>query len=114
MKSTLIALIALGLVCGAFANPDAAIAKGKKWTITERQEELSKQVDKGEKSNELTKKEADKLREKLLDVNSRIDKMKLKNGGKLSYKDEGKIEKELNDISIDIQKKELDKRVTAH
>jgi hypothetical protein len=50
---------------------------------------------------------------KLQDVSDKIAKMKDKNGGKLSYKDEGKIEKTLNDISLNIKKLELQKRVTA-
>lgn len=86
----------------------------KKWTVTQRQEQLAKETGTGEKANELTKKEADDVRSDLADISSRIAKMKEKNGGKLSYKDEGKIEKALNDVSLKIQKLKLQKRVTAH
>ncbi|HND08071.1 MAG TPA: hypothetical protein PL012_20485, partial [Candidatus Obscuribacter sp.] len=72
---------------------------------------LKKEIDAGEKSKELTLKEASKLREKLESINEKKEKMLAKNGGKLSYKDEEKMEKWLNGVSIDIQKKRLAKRV---
>lgn len=37
--------------------------------------------------------------------------MRSKNGGKLSYKDMSKIEKDLNEISVALHKKELNKRI---
>lgn len=89
-----------------------ALAK-KQWTITQRQVALTREVDAGLKANELTLKEANKLRDRLADVVARGEKMKAKNGGKLSYEDEGKLEKDLNGISDDIHKKKLQKRVTA-
>lgn len=86
-------------------------APKKQWTVTDRQDELKKRVDEGEKSYELTKKEADKLRSRLQDIADREQKAKDKNGGKLSYKDEGKAEKDLNAVSLDIDKHQLAKRV---
>ena len=47
------------------------------------------------------------------DIASKITKMKSKNGSKLSYADEGKIEKDLNDVSLKIKKLELKKRVES-
>jgi hypothetical protein len=82
----------------------------KKFTITERIETLSSKVNAGQKSGELTLKEADSLRNKLSDVNNRIDKYKSKNGGKLSYANENTIEKDLNSVSLKLTKKELAKR----
>ena len=87
--------------------PDQA----KKMTVYDRQVALKKEIDAGEKSKELTLKEASKLREKLESINEKKEKMLAKNGGKLSYKDEEKMEKWLNGVSIDIQKKRLAKRV---
>jgi hypothetical protein len=37
-------------------------------------------------------------------MSEKIEKMKSKNGGKLSYHDEGKIEKELNKVTVKIEK----------
>jgi len=114
MKKGVVLLSALSLLIMSVVSIDAASAKSKTWTITERQEALSSKVSKGETSNELTKKEADKLRSRLQDVSDKIAKSKLKNGGKLSYKDEGKMEKMLNSISVDMDKEELAKRAVAH
>ncbi len=86
-------------------------AQAKKMTVYDRQVALKKEIDAGEKCKELTLKEACKLREKLDSINEKKEKMLAKNGGKLSYKDEEKMEKWLNGVSIDIQKKRLAKRV---
>jgi hypothetical protein len=83
------------------------------YTITERIETFQKDIARDQKTGDLTKKEADDLRDSLSKVNEKITKMKSKNGGKLSYKDEGKIEKELNDVSLDLKKRELNKRVIS-
>ena len=99
-------VLALSLV--AMIGP-AVVAK--KLTIYDRQVALKAQVDKKKKENELTLKEADKLREKLEDINAKKEKMISKNGGQLAYKDEAKLEKMLNSVSVDITKKSLAKRV---
>ncbi len=113
MMKKLIATLCCGIIAGGFALQTPADA-GKKYTITDRQIELRKLIAKGQKNNELTLKEAEKLTGKLDDIASDIEKYKTKNGGKLSYKDEGKIEKRLNGISIDLKKSELNKRTVAH
>mgnify|MGYP000113432034 CR=1 FL=1 len=81
-----------------------------KVTITMRIERLSAKISKGQKSKELTLKEADHLREDISDINARIEKAKEKNGGKLSYADQNKIEKDLNKVSLKITKNSLNKR----
>jgi hypothetical protein len=119
MKSGLVALTAIlivtvcgGTLCG---EPASAEAPHKKpYTVTDRQNELRKKVAVAAKQNELTQKEASKLNQMLDDVDADIQKMKSKNAGKLSYKDEGKVEKRLNKVSLDLQKYQLAKRVTAH
>jgi hypothetical protein len=107
--------LALAVSFGAafsLAQPEA-FAKKAKVTITDRMEILSKKIEKGQKANELTLKEADKLRESINDIKERIEKAKDKNGGKLSYEDENKIEKDLNKVSVKLTAKELDKRTTS-
>lgn len=108
MKRTSILAAALALLVGASAMQLPAQAG---WTIYERQVRLKKEVGQGMKANELTKKEYDGLLNDLSNVNERIKKMKSKNFGKLSIKDQGKIERSLNDISVKIQKYRLEKRV---
>lgn len=89
----------------------AGSVQAKKLSVYERQVKLTKEVEKAQSNKELTLKEADHLRERLTNLNERKEKMMSKNAGKLSYKDEEKLEKTLNSISVDIQKKRLDKRV---
>jgi hypothetical protein len=113
MKFRVIALAAGCLVSMATLVANTPADAKKHYTITQRQEMLNKEVTAGLKANELTLKEANKLKERLADVTSRIAKMKEKNAGKLSYKDEGKVEKDLNSISVDMQKEKLDKRVQS-
>jgi len=117
MNRTLLNRFGLGLavmaIVGGTALAPLAQARQHKFTITDRIETLSAKVNAGQKSGELTLKEADKLRNQLADVNSRIDKDKSKNGGKLSYASENKIEKDLNDVSVKLNKKELAKRINS-
>ena len=116
MRKTMLVIMAIGCIAtvGSGGTTQYAMAaKPKVWTVTDRQVELRKRVDKGLKDNELTAKEAKKFAEQLDNLEDSINKMKTKNDGKLSYKDEGKVEKRLNEISLDIEKKQLAKRVTA-
>jgi len=85
-------------------------APAKTWTIYQRQLAEQTRIKKGEKSAELTKKEADGLRSDMADIDNKIAKAKSKNGGKISIKDQGKIEKALNDVTLKIEKLELAKR----
>lgn len=89
----------------------AGSVQAKKLSVYERQVKLTKEVDKAQADKELTLKEANDLRERLTNLNERKEKMISKNAGKLSYKDEEKLEKTLNSISVEIQKKRLDKRI---
>jgi len=82
----------------------------QKYTITKRINALSWKINAGQRSGELTLKEANSLRDDVSDINSRISRFKSHNGGKLSYTDENKIEKDLNRLSLRVQKKELSKR----
>jgi hypothetical protein len=107
-----IAILCCGMIALGAVSRLPAVA-GKKWTVTERQVELRKKVANGQKNNELTLKESEKLTSRLDKIAADIEKYKSKNGGKLSYKDEGKIEKRLNSISVDLQKCELNKRTVG-
>ena len=75
-------------------------AEAKKWTVTERMEKISKEIDEGRNGNELTTKQVDDLKKEIADVKERMEKMKTKNGGKLSIPDTTKIHKDLTDISV--------------
>ncbi len=105
-------------LCLALATGFSAIVlapsaeAARKYTITKRVNALTWKVNAGQKSGELTLKEADDLRSKLSDVNNKIAKCQAKNGGKLSYADENAVEKDLNKVSLRVEKKELAKRVS--
>lgn len=117
MKRKLMALLLLATVYGGIAAVQPACAKAptkRAYTVTERQVELRSKVASAAKANELTQKEASKLTDMLNGIEADIKEMKEKNAGKLSYKDEGKIEKRLNKVSLGLQKYQLAKRVTAH
>jgi hypothetical protein len=101
--------VIVSLCCGLFCQESSA--KSKNWTITERQEALNKDIKQGVKSGELTAKEGDSLTNESASIEATIVRMKGKNDGKLSYKDEQKLEKKLNSLSLRIQKLKLDKRV---
>jgi len=79
-------------------------------TITDRIEELSKKVDAGQKANELTLDEATDLHKKITKINEKIDKCQGKNAGKLSYKDQNAVEKDLNKVSVKLLQEQLAKR----
>lgn len=105
------ASILLGL--GLAAMPDSAEARRHlaKYSLTDRQVSLEKKVDGAFAANQLTLKESDDLKGRLKWVKDEEQKMKDKNGGKLSYKDKTTLERSLNGISEKLQKKMLDKRV---
>lgn len=111
-RVTVSALVALSILLTCAYQVDAKAAP--KYTITDRQTALRQKVAGGIKKNELTAKEADNLNGRLNDLDVAIAKMKTKNNGQLSYKDQGKVEKKLNGISLDLQKYQLAKRVVAH
>jgi hypothetical protein len=88
-----------------------APAEAKKWTVTQRQQALSMEIDKAFRTNQLTLKEADGLKREVIKITNREQKMRSKNGGKLSYEDDNQLEKDLNDVSVKLHKKQLEKRV---
>ncbi|MBY0358235.1 MAG: hypothetical protein K2W82_09565 [Candidatus Obscuribacterales bacterium] len=93
------------------ATATISTVEAKKLTVTQRHDILSNRINSAQKAGNLTLKEANDLREDLADVCERQNRMKADNGGKLSYADITKIEKDLNGISNKIHKKHLSKRV---
>ncbi len=101
-------IFALALIVAFAISP---CAQARKYSIYDRQVSLEREIKRAYKANQLTLKEADNLKSKLQDVKEEEQKMKDKNGGKLSYENTTSIEKDLNKISEKLQKKMLDKRV---
>jgi hypothetical protein len=119
MTAKLLALFVAATIFGGVIADNAFAAPAKKptkkaYTVTDRQVELRRKIEVAFKQNELTQKESNKLLGELVDIADDIEKAKAKNAGKLSYKDEGKMEKRLNKVSLSLTKYQLNKRVTVH
>ncbi|HMP52200.1 MAG TPA: hypothetical protein PKD05_11670 [Candidatus Melainabacteria bacterium] len=81
-------------------------------TIWQRQKALMTNINQGQKNNQLTDSEAKSLRKKLSAVSKKKTKMKRDaEDGKLSSENVIELEKDLNDISVEIKKLRLEKRV---
>lgn len=86
-------------------------ADARKYTVSSRQRTLMAQINRGQRTNELTLKEANNLRDKLFDIMDKQDAMKEVNGGRLSYDDITELERDLNKVSNKLHKKQLSKRI---
>ena len=112
MRKSVILGLGVSLLLGSTWCVDMpGLAKDAKWTITERQEQLDKEIAAGQKAGELTLKEANSLKEDSDKITQKIRKFKEKNAGKLSYDNINAVEKALNKLSLRIQKLKLAKRV---
>lgn len=107
--SLLVAAALLGQF--AFTAPQVAEARAPRYTISQRHNALIAKINRFQRTGELTMREANSLREDDHDIRRREARMRSKNGGKLSYSDINKIERELNDLSNKIHRKALNKRV---
>ncbi len=83
-------------------------SEAKKWTVTQRLEKISKEIDEGRAGNELTVKQVESLKKEVADIKDRMEAMKTKNADKLSIPDTNKIHKELNDLSVKTLKLRLE------
>lgn len=84
------------------------------YTIYDRQKKLMEEVNQGQKTSQLTVKEAHKLRKKLAGIARKKRSMKRKSEDKsLSIDDKIALEKDLNGVSVEIKKLMLEKRVDA-
>lgn len=110
MRNYTFKYVAIGLIT-LFLQTLLAPQADAKLTITQRQNILLKKINRAERANELTHKEAQGLRDKRLSIIAMEARMRNRNNGKLSYSDINKVEKELNSLSLKIQKKALAKRV---
>jgi len=100
-------------VCLAALGPGLP-ATSKKLPPDEGQAKLMQEVNAGQKSNQLTVKEANKLRQDLAHVARKKAKMIAKNGGKLNIADTTKLKTDINDINDNLQRLELEKRTQNH
>lgn len=102
-------ILALFLVLGfaLFAPSDVS---AKTWTIDERQEQLMKDINSAQEKKALTAKEGDKLRKMLARVSKKKAKWKTDKTRELSEDEKLKLEGDLNEISVEIKRLQLEKR----
>lgn len=100
-------VIGLGSVLNGLQVCSKAIIKD------EGQAKLMREINAGQKANQLTVKEANKLRKDLAHVARKKAKMLSKTNRKLSDEDRAELISSLNDISNNVHKLELEKRVTS-
>ncbi len=110
MKQSYLLLLIASLLLVQTALTVPSLAK-KPITITQRHTMLMSEVKKAEKSGDLTAKEAQSLRDSDAKIVEKENRMKSANDGKLSYKNINEIERDLNKMSVKLQKLELAKRV---
>lgn len=109
-------ILVAATICGAMSMPPSSVAKGVTWTVDTRQAKLMQEINIAQKHKELTDKEAKKLRSDLSDVARKKKKFKNENdktNGKLTKENTQELEADLNEISADIKKLQLEKR-TEH
>ncbi len=92
-------------------NVNAADARSHRLTIDQRHSALLAKINRAQRSGELTLREANDLRNQNRSIRENEQKMRMKNGGRLSYADINKIESRLNDLSNRLHRKALSKRV---
>ncbi|MBX9771958.1 MAG: hypothetical protein K2X29_11330 [Candidatus Obscuribacterales bacterium] len=108
VRSMLSMLASLLLVQMISVGP---VSAAEKLSITDRQQILFAKTVKAWKKKHLTMEEYRDLQDDFTSLEERIEKMKAKNGGSLSYDNIESIERDLNDISVQLHKKQLAKRV---
>lgn len=84
----------------------------KTWTVDDRQTKLMQDINQGQKSGELTLKEAHDLRKLEAGIARKKARMKAKGRGVLTDDDLNDLEKDLNKVSVDLNQYKLEKRVT--
>lgn len=88
-------------------------AEGKTWTVDDRQAKLMQGINAGQKSGELTVKEARSLRKMQAGIARKKAKMKGENLGRLTPENTSELEEELNKVSVELNRLRLEKRVTS-
>lgn len=104
-KSAVLGLSFALLVSAALATTPAF---AKKWTVTERITKLSNEIDEGRKANELTTSQVEALKKSVDSIKNKMDKMKEKNGNKLSLPDTRKLHDEMTNLSVKIYRQRLE------
>lgn len=106
MRKTAVLGLTLAVLVSSALSMTPAFAK--KWTVTERITKLSKEIDEGRQANELTTSQVDALKKSVETLKEKMEKMKNKNGGKLSLPDTRKLHDEMTNLSVKIYRQRLE------
>ncbi len=106
MRRTAVLGLTLAVLVSSALSMTPAFAK--KWTVTERITKLSKEIDEGRQANELTTSQVDALKNAVDSLKEKMEKMKNKNGGKLSLPDTRKLHDEMTNLSVKIYRQRLE------
>lgn len=110
--SNLYGLIFVGLLTASFSGLFVDNAEAKTMSIWERQKALMADINRGQKSKQLTVDEAKGLRQDLAAIARKKAKMLRDNeDGELTSNNVIDLEESLNNVSVDIKKLRLEKRV---
>lgn len=101
-----LAIIATVLLATVTFVSEPALAK--RWTVTQRVEKLSAEIEEGRKANELTVKQCESLKSSIVSLKEKMEKMKARNGNKLSVPDTKKLHDEMTDLSVKILRMRLE------
>jgi peptidoglycan hydrolase CwlO-like protein len=105
MRRIAASLLVASTLLLAAASP---AAEAKKWTVTDRLEKLSAEIDEGKQSVELTDPQIESLKKQVDTIKNNMDKAKTRNNGQISVPDERKLHRQLNDLSVRVMKLRLE------
>lgn len=108
MRITTSEVVAVVLLLFGGSSLFSPSVDAKRWTVTQRIEALSKEIEEGRKANELTAKQVESLKKFVADIQAKMDKMKAKNGGKLSIPDTKKLHDDMTDLSTKIYRQRME------
>ena len=102
-----------GLSAVSFAQTTYHHGRYRRYNINKRQENQQDRIAQGIKSGELTSREASRLENQETRLN-RIEARKRASGGRLTYRERGQLERDLNRESRQIYRQKHDRQIQPH
>ena len=95
----------------ALQSGTPALSAEPEWNVDTRTQRLMQEINLAQKENQLTDKEAKKLRSDLADIVAKKTRWRDKAKGLLTEKQNRSLEKDINSVSVKLHKLQLEKRV---
>lgn len=99
------------LAISALQSVAPALSAEPDWNVDTRTQRLMQEINTAQKENQLTDKEAKKLRSDLADIVAKKTKWRDKAKGVLTEKQKRSLEGDINSVSVKLHKLQLEKRV---